>query len=87
MAGDSCLSLFPDETTPDGEMWQEIFSHVTNIDGLVRASWGLNQYNRDLNLFLVGKLTRHLSEIGTDIVHFAEDLACENCRLGELQPA
>ena len=36
-------------------MWREIFSHVTNIPGLIRASWGLNQLNRDLNLFLVGR--------------------------------
>jgi hypothetical protein len=44
-----------DESTADGEIWREIFSHVTNIPGLIRASWGLNQHNRDLNLFLVGK--------------------------------
>jgi hypothetical protein len=27
-----------DESTEDGELWREIFSHVTNIPGLIRAS-------------------------------------------------
>ena len=43
-----------DESTADGELWREIFSHVTNIQGLIRASWSLNRNNRDMNLFLVG---------------------------------
>ena len=43
-----------DESTSDGEIWREIFSHVTNIPGLIRASWGLNGNNRDMNFFLVG---------------------------------
>jgi hypothetical protein len=43
-----------DESTADGELWREIFSHVTNIPGLIRACWSLNHNNRDINLFLVG---------------------------------
>ena len=46
-----------DESTPDGEIWREIFSHVTNIPGLIRASWSLNRNNRDINMFLVGAST------------------------------
>jgi hypothetical protein len=46
-----------DESTRDGEIWREIFSHVTNIPGLIRACWSLNHNNRDINMFLVGTLS------------------------------
>lgn len=43
-----------DESISDGEIWRKIFSHVTNIPGLIRACWGLRKDNRDINCFFVG---------------------------------
>jgi hypothetical protein len=43
-----------DESSSDGELWREIFSHVPKTPGLIRACWGLRRDNLDVNCFFVG---------------------------------